>query len=146
MMPITDLVATFCAGTFFGAALFISIAQNPAALEAGAGVGGRFFPPMYRRAAPMQVALAVTGTLAGCSSWLLGSTVLWLFGGLLLGSVIPVTLFFIKPVNDRLLDSSRDPDGPDTADLLSKWGARHWLRSVFSGISFVLFLLAYAGT
>lgn len=145
-MLFANLLATFCSGTFFGAAVYISIAQHPAAMEAGAGVGGRFFPPMYRRAAPMQILLAVVGSLAGILAWVFGGPLPWLFGALLLASVIPITLFAIKPINDVLLDPLHDADASDTEDLLRRWGPKHWLRSIVSGVSFILFLIAYAGT
>ena len=32
-----ELIATLCSGVFFGAALYISVGQHPAALEAGDG-------------------------------------------------------------------------------------------------------------
>ncbi len=144
-MTIASLVAIFCAGTFFGAALYISIAQHPATLEAGPNVGGRFFPPMYRRAAPMQIFLTIIGTVAGAVAWTLGGNSMWLVGALFLVSVIPITLLIIKPINDRLLDPSHNPDEPDTERLLRQWGPRHWIRSTVSCIAFILFLVAYAG-
>ncbi len=144
-MLVFEFTATFCAGVFFGAAIYISIAQHPAALEAGAGVGGRFFPPMYRRAAPMQILLAVLGTIAGLVVWGMGNGLLWLVGALFLVSVIPITLIVIKPVNDVLLNPGHDPDAADTEALLERWGLRHWSRSIVSGIAFVLFLLAHVG-
>lgn len=144
MVSLLELTATFCAGVFFGAAIYISIAQYPAALEAGAGVGGRFFLPMYRRAAPMQILLAIVGSLAGLVLWGMGNELLWLVGSLFLVSVIPITLIAIKPVNDVLLNPKHDPDGSDTEGLLRKWGPRHWWRSIVSGVAFVLFLLARA--
>ncbi|MDA7722943.1 DUF1772 domain-containing protein [Pseudomonadales bacterium] len=90
---ILEVIALFSSGTFFGAALYISLAQHPAALEADTSIGGRFFPPMYKRAAPLQIALAVAGTIAGLVAWYLSGSMLWLIGALLLASVIPITLF-----------------------------------------------------
>ena len=142
-MPVFELIATFCAGVFFGAAVYISIVQHPAVMEAGPGVGGRFFPPMYRRAAPMQIGLAVVGTLSGFAAFGVGGNVLWAVGSFFLVSVIPITLVMIKPVNDVLLDENRDRDASDTEKLLHQWGLKHWWRSVVSGIAFILFLLAY---
>jgi hypothetical protein len=144
-MPIAEIVATFCSGTFFGAAVYISLAQHPATLDAGPGIGGRFFPPMYRRAAPMQILLAVAGTVAGTAAWGLGGTLLWLAGALILVSVIPITLLAIKPINDLLLDPAHDPDAADTGALLRRWGPKHLARSIVSGISFVLYLIASTG-
>jgi len=139
---IFQVIALFCCGTFFGAALYISLAQHPAALEAGAAVGGRFFPPMYKRAAPLQIALALAGFLAGIVVWYQSSDNLWLLGSLLLISVVPITLVAIKPVNDILLAPGHDPDSAETRELLERWGPKHWLRTGVSGASFILYLIA----
>lgn len=64
-----QIIALFCCSTFFGAALYISLAQHPAILEAGTSVWRRFFPPMYKRAAPLQIALALVGFIAGLVLW-----------------------------------------------------------------------------
>lgn len=139
---IFQVIALFACGTFFGAALYISLAQHPAALEAGVAVGGRFFPPMYKRAAPMQIALALSGFLAGIVVWYQSSDNLWLLGSLLLISVVPITLVLIKPVNDILLAPGNDPDSVETGTLLERWGPKHWLRTVVSGVAFLTYLVA----
>ncbi|OED39381.1 hypothetical protein AB833_15740 [Chromatiales bacterium (ex Bugula neritina AB1)] len=97
---IFSIIALFSRGTFFGAAIYISLAQHPAALEAGASVGGRFFPPMYKRAAPMQIALALAGFVSGVIAWFSSGNTLWLAGAVFLVSVVPITLMLIKPIND----------------------------------------------
>lgn len=139
---IFQVIALFACGTFFGAALYISLAQHPAALEAGVAVGGRFFPPMYKRAAPLQIALALAGFLAGIAVWYQSSDNLWLLGSLLLITVVPITLLAIKPVNDILLAPDNDPDSAETGELLKRWGPKHWLRTVVSGIAFLTYLVA----
>ena len=139
---IFQVAALFSCGTFFGAALYISLAQHPAALEAGVSVGGRFFPPMYKRAAPLQIALALVGFLAGIVAWYQGEDFLWLLGSLLLISVVPITLIAIKPVNDILLAPGNNPDSEETGKLLEKWGPKHWLRTLVSGASFLMYLFA----
>lgn len=143
---IVQIIALFCSGTFYGAALYISLAQHPAALEAGVSVGGRFFPPMYRRAAPMQIALALAGFIAGVLVWYNSMGVLWLAGALLLISVVPITLIIIKPINDLLLAPENDPESENTQDLLLRWGPKHWLRTIVSGFAFVVYLFAAVGT
>lgn len=139
---IIEIIALFCCGTFFGAAVYISLAQHPAAIEAGVTVGGRFFPPMYKRAAPMQIVLALIGFAAGVLAWYYSGGYLWLVGGLFLISVVPITLVFIKPINDVLLNPENDPESRDTQQLLVKWGPKHWNRTVVSGIAFLLYLFA----
>ena len=139
---IIQIIALFCCGTFFGAAVYISLAQHPATLEAGVTVGGRFFPPMYNRAAPMQIALALVGFVAGSLAWYNSENVWWLIGGVFLISVVPITLILIKPINDVLLNPDNDPESEDTQKLLLKWGPKHWIRTVISGIAFLLYLYA----
>lgn len=141
MSSMFELLATVCAAIFAGAAIYISVVQHPAAIRAGSAVAARFFPHMYRRAAPMQASLALVGSLAGLLAWLWGSGVQWAVGALLLGSVVPVTVLWIKPVNDRLLAPDLDPETPQVAELLRSWGRRHRLRSVSSLLAFLLFAL-----
>ncbi len=140
MSNLIEFVALYCAGTFFGAAAYISIAQHPASLEAGGDVAGRFFPPMYHRAAPMQITLALVGTLGGLAAWMQSNSLIWAIGSVALFSVIPITLIVIKPINDILLSPENDPSSPETVELLGQWGKRHWLRSIVSGVAFVLFV------
>jgi hypothetical protein len=46
--------------------------------------GRSLFPPMYKRAAPLQIFLALVGCLAGMASWYQSTGLLWLLGSLLL--------------------------------------------------------------
>ena len=139
-----ELLATFCAGVFFGAAVYISIVQHPAALNAGGGVPGRFFAPMYRRAAPMQASLALIGSVAGSIAWFTGSGWPWLVGGLLLFAVVPFTFLRMMSVNNKLKEPGRDPEASETLALLHQWGRLHMVRSVLSALAFVTFLLQLA--
>jgi hypothetical protein len=106
MREATKLLATLCCGVFFGAALYISLVQHPAALETGNDFAARFFPPMYRRATALQASLALVGCVAAIAAWLGGAGRLWLAAAVLLGSVVPFTLVVIKPVNDALLQGA----------------------------------------
>ncbi|MGI9591126.1 MAG: DUF1772 domain-containing protein [Myxococcota bacterium] len=136
-----ELLATACAGLFSGAAIYISVVQHPASLQAGDAMAAGFLPPMYRRAAPMQGGLAIVGSLAALVAWLLGSGALWLIGALLLGFVVPFTILVIKPINDQLLDPGLEPSDPKVPGLLRRWGELHHVRSASSTLALLLFLL-----
>jgi uncharacterized membrane protein len=141
MSTLAPAVATLACGTFFGAALYINLVQQPAALSVGADFAGRYFGPMYQRAAVMQVSLVLIGTLAALLAWWQGAGARWLAGALLLLAVVPVTLLVILPVNEELLKLGAGPAAPDTAELLARWARLHALRTALSGAAFVLFLL-----
>ena len=139
MLEVTKLLATFCCGVFFGAALYISLVQHPAALETGNEFAARFFRPMYRRAAWLQACLALFGCASAIWGWLSGAGALWLAVAVAIGSVIPFTLIVIKPVNDALLQNRNA--ALEVAALLRRWGYLHRARTVVSGLAFLLCLV-----
>jgi uncharacterized membrane protein len=141
-MILIEFLALFLCGTFFGAAVYISIVQHPATMKAGIPVAKKIFPPMYHLAAPMQIISALGGTSAGIAQWFFGASVLWLVGALLLVFAIPYTLLVLKPINDQLLDSQSDRSDSEVKNLLNQWAPRHWVRSIVSGVSFAVYIWA----
>jgi hypothetical protein len=140
MVNAGEFIATFCCGVFFGAALYVSLVQHPAAQETGADFAARFFGPMYRRAAAMQAALALIGFLAGIAAWWSAAGGLWLAAALLLVFSVPFTLFIIKPVNDVLLAGNCPIE--ERRALLDRWGRLHWMRTIAGGLAFAASLCA----
>ena len=141
MLNLIALVATFSCGVFFGASLYISIVQHPAALETGNEFAARFFRPMYRRAAVLQATLAIVACVAAFAAWLGGADHLWLGSAILIGSVVPFTVIVIKPVNDALLQNGDVT--LEIGSLLKRWGSLHWARTVASGLAFLLCLIGF---
>ena len=140
-----EILATLCAGTFFGAAVYINLAQHPATLETGGEFAGKFFPPMYSKASTLQIILALFGTALGVVSWFLSGNMYWLIGAAFLVSVVPITLLFIKQINDKLLHPKHQLEPEEVLALLKQWNPRHWARSAVSFIAFVCYLLAISG-
>lgn len=138
------IVATFCAGLFAGAAIYINAVEHPARLSCGTELAVREFGPSYHRATVMQAPLAVVGCVTGLwSAWLRDDG--WLvLGALLLGAIVPFTLVMILPTNKRLLDPSLEPRSEKATELLIRWGRLHAARSILSSIAFILFLLRLA--
>lgn len=133
---VAESLAITATAVFFGAALYISLVEHPARLEAGVDVALRQFPHSYRRAARLQASLAMIGSLAGAVAWLLGATVWWAVAALLLFAVVPLTLVVIFPTNKRLHDPGLQAGDPTAVGLLRRWGALHWLRTGLSGLAF----------
>lgn len=135
---LAEILATFCCGVFFGAAAYISLVQHPAALETGGEYAARFFAPMYGRAAVMQASLAVVGTTAALAAYFLAAGRAWLLAAVLIISVIPFTLLVVDPVNQQI--KMIDPAVDRAVELLIRWGRLHWVRTVASGLSFLMCL------
>ena len=132
-------VVTAIAGTFFGAALFVSLVEHPAREAITPEAAVQQFGVSYRRASVMQGGLAMLGLiLGGVAAWRLHD---WhvLVNALLLGLNIPVTLLLILPTNKQLLDPTRDVR-TGTAELLARWSRLHAIRTVLGGLAFGLML------
>lgn len=141
MEAILQLVATLSAGLFAGAAAYVSLVEHPARMQCGTRLAVTEFGPSYKRATAMQAPLAAVGFLSGTAAWLIGGHILLVVGGVLLGAVIPLTLVVIMPTNKQLLDPSLDKDSVLAKQLLVRWGRLHALRTILSGVAFVIFLV-----
>jgi uncharacterized membrane protein len=142
MIEASELIAIWAAGLFSGAALYITLVEHPARMQCGTLLAATEFGPSYERAAVMQAALAVVGTLAGVAAGLVHGSTAWLTGSLLLFCVVPFTLIVIFPTNHKLLDPALDKSSPEAQRLLTRWGRLHEVRTVLSLGAFIVFVLA----
>jgi hypothetical protein len=140
-----QFLATFCAAIFAGAALYINLVEHPARLSLDTAAAVAQWAPSYQRATLMQAPLAIMATLAGVGTWLLGGGVAWLMAGVLIGAVVPFTIFGIMPTNHELLAPARDRASAETRMLLQKWGRLHGVRSVLGILAAVLMLANLIG-
>jgi len=145
MIEASEWIAVWAAGLFSGAALYISLVEHPARMQCGTLLAATEFGPSYKRAAVMQAALAVVGTVAGVIAGLASGSTAWLAGSLLLFLVVPFTLIVIFPTNHKLLDPTLDKSSAEAQRLLTRWGRLHEVRTVLSLGSFIVFVLALPG-
>jgi uncharacterized membrane protein len=135
-----ELLATLSAGLFAGAAIYIDLAEQPARKQIDIVAALKEWRPSYKRAAVVQPLLAGVGFLSAVAAWLMGASVWWLVGGVLLVAVIPYTLIVVFPTNNKLLDPAIDKN-PDLARrLLTRWGRLHTVRSIMSAATFLAFM------
>lgn len=128
MLPLS-ILALVCATLFAGAALYISLVEHPARLDLTDGPMLAQWQPSYKRALPIQSALAIAGGASGLVLGYLSLDWRWLVGGVLLLTNWPFTLLVILPVNKRLM--AMDVHGPDVQcrAMLIRWGKLHNVRS-----------------
>ncbi len=141
---IFEILATFCAGLFAGAALYINAVEHPARMSLGTATALAEWRPAYRRATLMQAPLAIAGLLGALGAWATGSGIMWLVGGVLLGLVVPFTLIVAVPVNKQLLDPAMDRDLDRAKSLLTRWNQLHAVRTALSMLALVIFLFHVA--
>ena len=143
--PMLALFATVCAGLFSGAAIYVNLVEHPARLSCGTELAVKEFGPSYRRGTVMQASLALAGCALGVAAWARSGDRTVLIAALLLGAVVPFTLIVILPTNNQLLDPDLDARSASAAELLTRWGWLHAVRSVLSLLAFVLLLTRLVG-
>jgi uncharacterized membrane protein len=140
-VPLLHFLAVLTTVLFTGAAIYVNVAEHPARMECGTTVAVTVFGPSYRRAAVMQVILALIATVSAIGAWFLGAGASWLVGGLLIFAVVPFTLIVIMPTNKKLLDPAVDRTSDTVHGLLQRWGKLHAVRSIL-GLASSIILLA----
>jgi hypothetical protein len=137
-MMVLELLAFLFTTAFAAIAFYISVVEHPARLAGETGAALAQWRPSYKRAAVMQVALAVAGVVTAVAAFLTGRSAWVLTGGLVLALVVPFTLVVIMGTNKQLQDPRRDGNTPGTRHLLENWGRLHWVRTVISLIALAI--------
>jgi hypothetical protein len=135
-----EYLATFAAGLWTGAAIYIAFAEHPSALRVGVQFATEYFKPMSKRTAPLMMVLSALGGGAGLYVWFTGGATGWLVGGLLLLGMFPFTGIFIVPTNLKLLRVDALNDAAEATALHARWARMHWLRTFLGSPAFLIFI------
>lgn len=139
-MLFLQLIATFAATLFAGAALYINVAEHPARMTLETRMAALQWAPSYKRATLLQAPLALLSLVSGTAVWLLGGGVVWFVAALLIGAVVPFTFAVIMPTNHKLLAPGRDLAAAETRALLDKWSKLHAVRTLLGLVASVVYL------
>ncbi|MEO6199267.1 MAG: DUF1772 domain-containing protein [Sphingomicrobium sp.] len=136
------IFALTSAAIFFGAAIYINLAEHPARLDLPVEATLAEWKPSYKRGLAMQASIAVVSGLCGLAIWWTSGATLWLLGALAILANWPFTLFVMMPVNHRLEATAPGSANPETRALLLRWGRLHAVRSALGGLATLLFMVA----
>ena len=135
-------LALLTAAIFFGAALYINVAEQPARLKLDDPALLAEWKPSYARGFTMQASLAVIGFPFGLLAWWQTENYLWIIGALLLVANWPFTMLVIMPVNHRINAIEPAHAGPVSRALVVKWGGLHAVRTFLGFTATFVFLWA----
>jgi hypothetical protein len=138
----TGYLALVAAAIFFGAAIYINVAEQPARLKLADEVALAQWLPSYKRGYAMQASLAILSGLLGGLAWWSSGNPLWLVGAGAMLANWPYTLLIIMPVNHRLEAALSSGNFGDGRPLLIRWGRLHAGRSLLSAVAVFIFLIA----
>lgn len=142
----TGQLALMTAAIFAGAALYISVAEQPARLGLDDRPLLQEWIPSYKRGFAMQAPLAAIGFLLGLLAWWQTANWLWLLGAFVLVANWPYTLIGIMPVNRRLMATKPEEASATSTALIAQWGALHGIRTALGLSATAIFLLASSAT
>jgi len=136
------LVALVAAAIFAGAALYVSVVEQPSRLLLDDRALLAEWKPAYKRGTAMQAPLAIVGFLLGLIAWWQTSKTGFLIGAIAMIAPWPWTLLVIKPINDALLATELDKAGAQSRSLIAKWGELHAVRTTLGATATVVFFWA----
>jgi hypothetical protein len=139
---IAGQLALIVAAVFAGAAVYINVAEQPARLNLDDRSLLIEWKPAYKRGFGMQASLAIGGFLLGLLACWQTRNWTWLLGALVLIANWPYTLLGIKPTNQKLMATDPASAGPDSRELVVKWGGLHAIRTAFGLAATFIFLWA----
>jgi len=139
---LSGLLALIIAALFSGAALYINIAEQPARLGLDDHAMLAEWKPAYKRGFALQAPLTVIGCLLGLLAWWQTRNWGFVFGAIALIANVPWTLRGIIPTNNILMATEPAAAGPETRQLIVKWGTLHAVRAALGFIAVLCFLLA----
>jgi hypothetical protein len=137
-------LALAIAATFFGAALYINVAEQPARLGLDDRALLAEWKPAYKRGFAMQAPLAIIGCLLALVAWWQTKDWQWVLGALLLVANWPYTLLVMLPVNTTLMSQDPAEAGPQSLALIEKWASLHAVRTALGCGAMLTFLWAAA--
>jgi hypothetical protein len=141
---VIGLLALMAAAIFFGAAIYVSVAEQPARLALDDRALLAEWKPSYKRGTAMQAPLALLGFALGMIAWWQSSHPGFLIGAIAMIAPWPWTLFAIKPTNDALTATDLERAGAASRALIVRWGALHAVRTALGALASLSFLWACA--
>lgn len=139
---LAGLVALIVAAFFAGGALYVTVAEQPARLALDDPAMLAQWQPACQRGFVMQAPLTVVGCLLGLVAWWQMREASLLIGAVAMIANVPWTLLYILPTNHALMATEIAAAGPQTRELVVKWGSLHAVRTALGLVATAAFLWA----
>lgn len=146
LFPCLEVLSTVAAGVFVGGALYINVVEHPARMTLNdTKACHKEWMESFDRAKVFQSRLALVSALSGAGAYYCNPKkgLPYLIGGGLLASIIPYTIFILKPNSiDPIYDkdiTSKKSEGV-IRETIDKWNSYHMVRSFISLPVFVGFV------
>lgn len=140
----TDLLITLIIlimGAQFGVALTSSIIVHPILKIISRIAAIEVFKPFFDKTHKVVLAMSIVGSILALILSITTENWWWFGISLLMHLNGPYTIFFMMPLNRRLMADDVDPKSAQTKNDLLNWGKLHAVRTVWNGIIFLAFIV-----
>lgn len=133
------VISVVLAAVFFGVALYISVAEQPARLSLADAPMLAEWQVSFQIGFVLQGTLTILAGLCGLATWWFVRDWRFLAGGVFMLANWPWTLLVIAPINTAL--TGMDPASASDASrvLVEEWGQVHLARTLFAMFAALLF-------
>lgn len=137
---LVGLLALTVAAAFAGAAIYVSVAEQPARLRLDDRALLQEWQPAYKRGAAMQASIAVVACVLGVIAWWQTGSLAYLVGAVSIILPWPWTLIVMMPTNRLLEAMDAAVANPQARTLIVKWGNLHLVRAALGVLATLAFL------
>jgi hypothetical protein len=142
---LAGLPALVAASVFAGAALYVTIAEQPARLMLDDRALLIQWKPSYKRGFAMQASIAIVAFVLGAIAWWQSGRPAFLAGARLLLAGWPWTIFVMMRTNKAILAIEPAEAGPRSRALIVTWGRLHLARVAFGVLGTIAMLWGCLG-
>ena len=141
----TGYLALTTAALFAGAAIYVSVVEQPARLDLDSSAMLKQWQESYPRASIMQAGLAILSCGLGLLAFMFSYDWRWLLGAALIILPWPYTMFLIMPTNKILKATAPAQATEDTHSMVRQWGLLHAVRTILGAAAVAAYLWALRG-
>ena len=141
MTDLLILLILLLMGAQFGIALTASVIVHPILVMAKKVTAIEVFKPFFDKTHIWVLVSSIIVTLLALAYSIITNNWWWFGISMLMHLNGPYTVFFMMPLNRRLMDENIDPLSEQTASDIQKWGGLHLLRTILNGLVFIGFLV-----
>ena len=135
-------IALTAAAAFTGAAIYVTVAEQPARLALDDEALLTQWRSSYPRASVMQASLAAVSALLGMAAYWSSGDWRWLAGAVLIFANLPFTILVILPTNKRLQALPPAAADGSTRRAIETWARLHLARDALGLSATAIYLWA----
>jgi hypothetical protein len=128
-------------GAQFGIALTASIVVHPILVKAKKITAIEVFKPFFDKTHIAVLVMSITVSILALGVSILNDNWWWFGISAIMHLNGPYTIFFMMPLNRRLMDDNVDPQSDQTKSDIIRWGGLHALRTILNGAIFIGFIV-----